>query len=404
MTSTSTFTLTFQNPGEIDIRGALITGLHAKADSESAIGFFGTGLKYAIASIIRWGGVITIYSGLEQHTFSKRSVDFRGQPAEIITHNGADTGFTTAYGKSWQPWMVYRELESNARDEGGAGSAGRQPPIAGQTTIIVKCDALREAWLERQTILLPTDKQPLLSNSRLEIYDEPSDYIYYKGVRVCEGKSSITINLLRDCQLTEDRTLRDLWFATRLTGSLLQTSDNATFLKRIVPEVVAAHGTSSLLGSINFYSDLSFSDEFLKVCKAIYRAQPTKCQAIQSFIDKHAPELTKPAAIALTRHQEHMLAKAKRLVSTMGVGQCEDATITCAQLPNGTLARYSCIDDDIILSPEVFAQGMRALVSTLFEEMLHRHTQKQDCTYDLQTHLFNLVVGLYDEHVWHEGL
>ena len=47
--------LLFTNPGEIDIRGATIAGLSAKEDA-GAIGYFGTGLKYAIAQVLANGG------------------------------------------------------------------------------------------------------------------------------------------------------------------------------------------------------------------------------------------------------------------------------------------------------------------------------------------------------------
>ena len=70
-------TITFQNPGEIDIRGATIAGLSAKV-GDSPIGKFGTGLKYAIASILRWGGEVTIYSGTDCYIFESEAIDFRG--------------------------------------------------------------------------------------------------------------------------------------------------------------------------------------------------------------------------------------------------------------------------------------------------------------------------------------
>lgn len=402
MTSTSTFTLTFQNPGEIDIRGALITGLHAKADS-SAIGFFGTGLKYAIACIVRWGGVITIYSGTEQHTFSSRLVDFRGQPAEIITHNGADTGFTTAYGKTWQPWMVIRELESNARDEGGAGTLGRLAPAVGLTTIVVKCDELRAAWLDLPTIMLPAEREPLCLLDDIEVLDQPSKHIYYKGVRVYNLPGQLTCNLRGDMALTEDRTLSNPYIVGSCLGAALQQLTNKAFLERYLP-LTLEKGYARLEQQVIYSQYCPTTDEFLEVAQALYRKAPSKCDKLVDLLEAKRPDVLRPQPITLTPHQEHMLAKAKRLVATMGCGDPATIRLTIANLPAGQLGRYDATADEVLLSDELFAQGMRALVSTLFEEMLHRHTKKADLTYDMQTHLVNLIVGLYDEHVWHEGL
>jgi hypothetical protein len=105
-------TLYFHNPGKLDIRGAFIIGLSAK-DNNSAIGKFGSGLKYAIASILRWKGNISIQSGAEVYTFGLKNISFRGKGHELIimTHpNGfeQELSFTTHYGQHWEPWQIFR--------------------------------------------------------------------------------------------------------------------------------------------------------------------------------------------------------------------------------------------------------------------------------------------------------
>lgn len=54
--------IVFENEGEIDPQLIMLIGVNVKA-SDSAIGFFGTGLKYAIACLLRWGEEIEIQSG-----------------------------------------------------------------------------------------------------------------------------------------------------------------------------------------------------------------------------------------------------------------------------------------------------------------------------------------------------
>lgn len=79
-------TLYFHNPGEIDIRGATIAGLSAK-EGDNPIGFFGTGLKYSIASVLRWGGSIKIYSSQTQYSFGASELEFRGKSfSQVMLH------------------------------------------------------------------------------------------------------------------------------------------------------------------------------------------------------------------------------------------------------------------------------------------------------------------------------
>ena len=61
-------TIYFTNPGEIDIRAVTTMGVNVKEGS-SSIGYFGTGLKYAIATLLREGQEIIIHSGLTTYYF-----------------------------------------------------------------------------------------------------------------------------------------------------------------------------------------------------------------------------------------------------------------------------------------------------------------------------------------------
>ena len=60
----------FENDGLIDKRSITTFGISSKENS-SAIGYFGTGLKYAIAILLRENINITIYIGNERLEFTK---------------------------------------------------------------------------------------------------------------------------------------------------------------------------------------------------------------------------------------------------------------------------------------------------------------------------------------------
>ena len=118
--------LYFHNPGEIDIRGATVAGLSAK-EGDTPIGFFGTGLKYALATALRFKCQVIIHSGTKTHIFWLKNETIRGKPFDTIqmqTDRGdfVDLGFTTELGKTWELWMSYREFLCNALDEGASFS------------------------------------------------------------------------------------------------------------------------------------------------------------------------------------------------------------------------------------------------------------------------------------------
>jgi len=55
-------TIAFQNDGELDLRLMATFGCSVK-ETNNPIGFFGTGLKYALAVLLRTGHKVTVHLG-----------------------------------------------------------------------------------------------------------------------------------------------------------------------------------------------------------------------------------------------------------------------------------------------------------------------------------------------------
>jgi len=68
----------FSNPGLIDLTGLKTFGLTSKAEQSDKIGRFGTGLKYAVAVILRKSGIMTIRRGSVTHVLRTVPEEFRG--------------------------------------------------------------------------------------------------------------------------------------------------------------------------------------------------------------------------------------------------------------------------------------------------------------------------------------
>lgn len=406
-TTSHTFRLAFTNPGEIDIRGALIAGLSDKATVRAdSIGKFGTGLKYAISCILRWGGAITIWSGTTPHQFTTDTIDFRGAEHALVLHNGQPTGFTTHYGHQWEPWQVFRELLSNALDEGGEvwlGDEKLNPPTAGQTVILVRCDNLRAAYDGRDAIILPRQLLWDSASKTCQIKDNPSPSLFYKNVRVHDRKCVLTWNFLDRLELTEDRTLKDSWAAQSKAGLAIQACTNETLIFKCLsaPQATFEHGVARhALSSWN-----TMSAEFKAVALRLWRLDQKAHSFLKDIIKEIAPEALELPSLPISKMQQAMLARACTFVDRMNVGKTSDYTIKLGDLDGSScLGEANRATGTITLSPEVFRQGTKQVVSTLLEEMVHLHTGKDDCNYDMQTYLFNTIVSLYEEHVFGEPI
>ena len=152
--------IVFRNQGLIDLTAVRTLGVSVK--EEGAIGYFGTGLKFAIATILRNGGQVIIWRGEDRHEFGVSPADVRGKSFDIVTLDGAEIGFTTKLGRDWEPWMAFRELACNALDEGGEYFASEKDvgPGCGEETIIeVTGGGIDDAYATRHDIIL--EDEPL---------------------------------------------------------------------------------------------------------------------------------------------------------------------------------------------------------------------------------------------------
>ena len=223
----------FETPGLIDVRAFTIMGAHAKPNSANPIGFFGTGLKYAIAVLVRLGAEPVVWIGRDRFSFTKVVSTFRGAPLETIKMTVLKDGqtrrrsyelpYTTAYGKAWEVWQAFRELESNTRDEGGRAYLIDAPekwdlfhggPEADKTYIVVDLPAFVEAAEKIDEVFLPRGRRGA-PGVILEAFDGPSGRIYYRTMRAMDLKkpSTFTYNVLERLDLTEDRTIKYEFYA-----------------------------------------------------------------------------------------------------------------------------------------------------------------------------------------------
>ena len=218
----------FRNPGAIDLRALTTFGLSSKAGQDK-IGRFGTGLKYATAVIARHGGAMTITSGGETVTTGIVADEFRGTPIQQITLDGHPLPFTTDLGKDWEPWMAFRELYSNALDEGGdvGRSEGVSDPCGDETVISVSLDAFEAIFFSMEEHFIGRDEYPLWESKDIAVYRGKSKFIFYRGIAVMKLKepAAFRYSLKGYLDLTEDRTAKYDWIVrSKIAEALARTT------------------------------------------------------------------------------------------------------------------------------------------------------------------------------------
>ncbi len=261
-------------PGLIDIRSFTTFGLHAKPNSTNPIGKFGTGLKYAVATLLRLGCKVRVFIGLVEYEFATVDDNFRGVDVKMCRMRKRKSmfnkwsyealPFTTEHGKFWEAWQAFRELESNTRDEDGVTfslDTMELVPQPGRTTILVEGLQYEEAYRDREKIFLPNALTHREGDDKVQVFNEPSKHLYWRGVRVfdLEHPSVYTYNILDEMTLTEDRTLKHVWEAqSKIAGFIARSKDT-----KLINAVVSTDAEKFFEGRLDWdYAYVSPSAEF----------------------------------------------------------------------------------------------------------------------------------------------
>lgn len=237
----------FETGGKIDLRALTVFGLNVKPYSHP-IGYFGTGLKYAVAVLSRHQIPITIWVGPQKWTVQQTESDFRGKQfneLSLIRHRkvlgpkGIRLPFTTELGKNWDLWQAFRELHANTLDEQGNTyiDDDNQNDFGKNTTtkIIVHSELFVQEFFERNKTFL-SDGYGVQTDDPIQVLDRPSQFVYYRGIRILDLKnpSRYTYNILEPVTLTEDRTAKDEWEIKHFIARHVIKSDNADFIKDVI--------------------------------------------------------------------------------------------------------------------------------------------------------------------------
>lgn len=386
----------FKNPGEIDVRAIKILGVCAK-ENPSAIGFFGTGLKYAIAVLLRENQQITIYSGVKKYKFTKKTFEMRGKTFEAVCINGREMGFTTELGKTWKMWQAYRELHCNTTDEKGQiGIQGNSVPIEGiegYTIITVKGKTFAEAYNNRHETILPE----LLSSKgtgAAEIRDGVGKNIYYRNIRVHElsRPSLYTYNIKAAIDLTEDRTAKYEFQIKAEIIKLIVLSADSEFIEEAV---TAEEGY--------FESTLNLKDTYLKPSETFMSVLAKLKREKKKDVNNSALTLhssysggSGSSIYEITDLQRKQLDQAIDFIDRLGFPEIRKYPILAlSRLANEDLSGAD--KGTIFVSAIFFNRSLAEMVNLLIERLLNVHYALESESREMQNFLLGLFVNLKSE-------
>lgn len=385
--------VSFKNYGLMDIRAISTFGVSVK-QSSSAIGFFGTGLKYAIAVFLRHDQRVDINIGGDIYDFGTAKIEMRGQDFSIVTmkKNGGEVvelGFTTELGKQWDLWMAYRELYCNCMDEQGSVYVDDDEVEDDMTVVTIvgqECDRLFE---DQANYFLPKIKAS--NNGFIEVRERPSSFFYYKGVRISElSKTAMhTYNALAHVELTEDRTVKNSWIPNYYICNHWLTCKNQAQIEKIL-----------LASNADFESSLDFngcsiepSVEFLNAVEKLSETKLTQINDSAIVVWKRTVKKNiAPTELVATPVIQKSLMKA--------IAFCRKHNYPVDEYPIKLIGSLgtSCLgladNGTIFISERAFSLGGAKLVaSTLIEEWVHLKYGFEDETRDMQNFLFDRLVS-----------
>lgn len=407
--------LSIINKGEMQQEAMTLLGASTKRGDDTKIGFFGSGLKYALAVLIREQIEFHIFSGNKEIKITTEPVQFRDKTFQRIFINGEATSMTTDMGVDWKAWFALREILCNAVDEGGheINMEEKVKGKKGYTTFGIemtsKLNDVMDKWQhyfceKRPDVILNVD------NCQLFHGDDHELIVYRRGIRCHQERvKSLFHYNMRWAEINESRVLASQYaFNVKLVQWLAM---NAT---EDVVRRVYDNWKNTYEGRLDWDGyGMCFSENWLTVLgnRKLVAEEVTGyfsrdieegalvlplslVHALKNFFkdkvtvlgnsDKYGSRVTLP----MTEREQTMM--------TSVVDFLKDAGLEITAPVSKAKFRESYIegqadDGQIYISESVFNNGRRYLAITLIEEMMHLKSGAGDGTRSFQ----NFIISEY---------
>lgn len=384
----------FATNSVLPIEAATTMGVSVK-ETDGAIGKFGTGLKYAIAGILRLGGSVSITIDGDLYEFTAKAADIRGREFRIVHCNDVPCGFTTELGKHWEPWQLFRELASNTLDEGGSWS---RTSVQDRTVIAVNCREV-EAAADTEAVFRRESRLLVDSSYGAKVYEGPSKHYYYKGIRAgsfgCVAPVTVDVT---NGSLSEDRLLDLSTVRTELSWAF-RTSvscDDQLLLSVMAQGQPGDFWVENVSG--HHLSELPEHVATFLAARPKFVHHPAMRRALDIYLKKSGTGRWEE--IAIDARTARLFDAGERLALTVGIDPIPRSKLHLTRdLDDRTMA-VTCMDTrDVWFSTKCALMGRDEFLAGYLEEAMHAMTGLHDCTREFQNAWIAMVVRLGTEQV-----
>lgn len=376
----------FANMEAIDLSAIAVMGVSVKT-GDNPIGYFGTGLKFSIATLLRTGHQVMLIRDGVTIPFTVENQIIRGESFDVVKMGDQLLGFTTKLGRNWEPWQAYRELVCNCMDEQGTIN-DFAPEVDYGTIFVVTGEAIEQCHRNRHEIFLPT--KPFTATPDCEVHNSTGQHAFFRGVRAHKHGSPalFTYNIKAPVDLTEDRTIKHAFYISYYAEAAVAASDDEDFIETAV---LAPSGTFE--SKFDYGGAGKPSAAFMATCFRLRNNAHANLHAIRLW-EKHADVRLTYEEAFLDSFEEELLDKALVLVSRIGAKLTRADFATVEGLGEGVFGMVR--GSKILLARRSFDMGHRFVASTLYEEWLHRDQGLRDETRDMQNLLFEKLFAMVE--------
>lgn len=314
--------LFFCNKGAIPEEAYTLMGVNAKV-SDEPFGRFGTGLKYAIATILRGGGKLWIKrwggEGFQLLHFDSQELRVRDQIFHKVRVNGEPLAYTTELGKDWSVEQAYRELVCNCRDENGTiAEAVDDEELAddGWDTIIgVDWKAMSIVHGNNKMFLASPEVCDVRVGSRhISLHKGKSRHVYFRGVAVYQLEHSLpyTLNIHHEITLTEDRTAKSE-YEIRSALSVLPYIDNREVLWKILSS------EQKFLQSVSYTVPARYPNIWLDTCMSLNQKGKLRNKIAYTWLRKHIRDEKMETGVVISGPSSDLVLSTIRIMRQVGI-------------------------------------------------------------------------------------
>ncbi len=213
MTELKNVYIKISNKKEIDINAFRLLGASTKRGDKTKIGYFGSGLKYAIAVLIRDKVKLKVYSGSDEIKINTVKKKFGDKNFDVIKFNNQLSSLTTDMGVDWKTWFAIREIYCNALDEGSCkvDVANKMKAEKGNTIFFIEMnDKIKDVFKNWNNYFSDKRTDIIYEDGKNKVFIGGEKFVMYrKGIKVCEKPVESLFHYdLDEMEINESRTVK----------------------------------------------------------------------------------------------------------------------------------------------------------------------------------------------------